>query len=427
MQKTNKKQIKTTIKQKIGLILFGILLALIILESGLRVGGFVVSSYQRTRNKEAFNADYRILCLGESTTGRGNEYSWPSQLEIILNNRSSGTKFKVFNEGIGGTNTAFILSQLKNNLNQYKPDMVVTMMGINDNGLIKYEENLKVKIIFILRDLRVYKLGRILSEAWKNKIQGINTNDIIKEPDPNKFFEEGEKYLSEGYIKRAEKMFVMSLEKNPNNWQTYMHLGFIYVKINDTQRAEKMFVKSLEINEKNAGVCAWLGEIYLNQNKLKDAEKLLKRSIEIEPKNEESYNQLCLVYKIMGISNKEIEEFLYTKERTLFKVQDTYDLSTTKYHHQQLYKKLNKRGMKYIAMQYPTLNIDELKNMFEGNEDIIFISNEENFKKALETGKYEDYFIDSFRESFGHATLKGNKLIAENVANVILKNLEIEN
>ena len=426
MRKTDKKQLKTTTKQKVGLILFGVLLELVLLELGLRIGGFVVSSYQRSMNKEGSDTDYNILCLGESTTAMGEDYSWPSQLEVILNNKSKETKFKVFNEGVGGTNTAFILSRLKNNLNKYNPNMVITMMGINDEGLIKYEENLKVKIILILHDLRVYKLNKILFEAWKNKIQSINNNNMIKELDYNKCFEEGEKYLKEGNIKEAEEMFMKSLETSPHNWETYEHLGFIYTRINDIQRAEEMFMKSLEINERNARVCAWLGEIYLSQDRLKDAAKLLKRAIEIEPENEESYTQLCTVYYSMGISNKEIEKFLYNKGGILFEVADSFDLSIIKYHYQKLYNELDKRKIKYIAMEYPTRNINILKNMFKENKDIIFISNEENFKEALETAEYEDYFIDRFAGNFGHCTPKGNKLIAENVANAILKELDIE-
>ena len=426
MRKTSKKQIKTTTKQKIGLILFGILLAFVILELGLRIGGFVLSSYQRSMNKEGSDADYRILCLGESTTAMEGEYSWPVQLEVILNNKSKETKFKVFNEGIGGTNTAFILARLKNNLDKYKPDMVITMMGSNDVGLIKYEENLKVKIILILRDLRAYKLGRILSETWKNKIQNVNSNNVLKESEYNKYFEDGKKYLKKGDIKNAEKMFITSLEINPNNWKAYEDLGFIYVRINDTNGAEKMFMRSLEINERNDRVYAWLGWIYLKQNKLKDAEKLLKRAIEINPKNEEAYSHLCNVYRATNSSSEKIEKFLYDKKGILFKVQDVYDSSIIKYHYQQLYKELNKSGIKYIAMQYPTLDINELENMFKGDEDIIFLSNEANFKKVLSESDYWDYFVDNFGKTFGHATLKGNRLIAENVANIILKELGIE-
>jgi len=426
MQKINKKQLRTTTRQKIFLVLFGIFLALIILELGLRIGGFVLSSYQKSGNKITNNLDntYRILCLGESTTAIGGEHSWPSQLEVILNNKSSEIKFKVFNEGVGGTNTAFILARLNSNLNKYKPDMVITMIGINDNGFIKYEENLKAKITLILHDLRVYKLSKILSEAWKNKIQNLNNNNIINEPKYDKYFEEAEKYLKEGNLKKSEKMFIKSLEINPNNWETYHHLGFIYVRINDTKRAEKMFIKSLEINERNAKVCAWLGEIYLNQGKLKDAEKLLKRAIEINPRDEEAYTQLCNVYHAMGSSNEKIKKFLYDKKGVLFEVRD-FDLNIIEYHYQTLYNKLNKRKIKYIAMQYPKVSIDYLKNMFKGDEDIIFVSNEGNFKGALETSNYEEYFIDKFAGNFGHCTPKGNRLIAENAANAILNELGI--
>ena len=42
------------------------------------------------------------------------------------------------------------------------------------------------------------------------------------------------------------------------------------------------------------------------------------------------------------------------------------------------------KKIKYVAMQYPTLDVDNIKNMFESNEDIIFISNERNLKKVLD-------------------------------------------
>ena len=132
------------------------------------------------------------------------------------------------------------------------------------------------------------------------------------------------------------------------------------------------------------------------------------------------------IYHEQGVSDKEIEEF-YRKRGILIKVQEnTSTFNITKYHYHKLYKELNKRGIKYIAMQCPTLNFNELKEMFKEDEDIIFVSNKENFKKALETGKYEDYFIDRFAGNFGHCTPKGNRLIAENAADAIIKELDIE-
>ena len=122
--------IKTKIKHKIGLIVFGIFLTLIILEIELSATGFVLYSLQREGNNIAEDKnEYRILSLGESTTADlfNGESSWPTELERILNNRSSVIKFEVFNEGISGTTSPRILNELEKNLHKYKPGMIIVM------------------------------------------------------------------------------------------------------------------------------------------------------------------------------------------------------------------------------------------------------------------------------------------------------------
>jgi len=102
---------------------------------------------------------FRIICLGESTTQ--NQY--PVYLEEILNQRDIGVKFSVIDKGMGGTNTVVILSQLEANLGKYQPDIVVTMMGINDWGKhMPYERASDSKTILFLRSFKVYKLASLL-------------------------------------------------------------------------------------------------------------------------------------------------------------------------------------------------------------------------------------------------------------------------
>jgi hypothetical protein len=62
-----------------------------------------------------------------------------------------------------------------------------------------------------------------------------------------------------------------------------------------------------------------------------------------------------------------------------------------------------------------------LKKIFQIQEGIIFVDNEQIFKKAVKKSGYKEYFIDMFAGDFGHCTEKGNRLLAENIANVILK------
>jgi len=86
--------------------------------------------------------------------------------------------------------------------------------------------------------------------------------------------------------------------------------------------------------------------------------------------------------------------------------------------------KIFKSGSLVIAMQYPRLDINYLKENLKTSKNydrIIFLSNESNFNEALKSCKTEDIFKDMFAGSFGHCTQLGNTLIAENVAETILK------
>ena len=49
----------------------------------------------------------------------------------------------------------------------------------------------------------------------------------------------------------------------------------------------------------------------------------------------------------------------------------------------------------------------------------------EIFKSLLKKYVYDDLFIDSFADDFGHATPFGNRVIAENVAQELLRLTEL--
>ena len=117
-----KKQVPITVNRKysailkkIRSVLLLVLLSLFILEISLRLGGHVFLFIQERRNKASLskNHTYKILCLGESTTALGGENSYPSQLERILNQKSSRIKFSVINKGVPAIRTYEMLLQLE--------------------------------------------------------------------------------------------------------------------------------------------------------------------------------------------------------------------------------------------------------------------------------------------------------------------------
>ena len=80
---------------------------------------------------------FRILCLGASTTGNyiqyeGKEYSYPMELEIYLRNRYPKKDIIVHNCGHGGWTSAEILINFLLRLYDTEPDAVVLYHAYND-------------------------------------------------------------------------------------------------------------------------------------------------------------------------------------------------------------------------------------------------------------------------------------------------------
>jgi len=48
------------------------------------------------------------------------------------------------------------------------------------------------------------------------------------------------------------------------------------------------------------------------------------------------------------------------------------------------------------------------------------VDNEKMFNEGVKREGYDEYFNDCFAGDFGHCTPKGNRLLAENIAGVIL-------
>ncbi len=440
-----KRVLKKSLIQKLFLIFFGIFLAFVFLEVFLRVGGFVLSSYQRAHNKEDLDAEYRILCLGESTTAFGGTSSWPAYLERILNNKSKDIKFKVFNEGLAGTRTVFILSKLDENLEKYNPNIVITMMGVNDREIsVIYKNDIKNENYLILKSFRVYKLIKLIIDSFKNL---IGKNNVLEKSDD---------------LLNQEEEFMKKLEKNPDNVNLYVGLSKVYIKMDNYYEAEEVLKEGLEKDPEYGAIYASLGKIYMKQDRYDEAEEVLKEGLEKDPEYVYIYKKLSELYLDAG-EDKEAERIInicseknnniYINEKSdevyigsmnihennkitegkieiEIKERDYYGMfsDVTKYHYNELYNELKKRDIKYIAMQYPTMDVNDLKIMFDEDDkkDIIFVSNKENFNDALAEEDYWNYFVDKLANgSFGHCTPKGNRLIAENVAGIILNELNI--
>lgn len=404
------------------------------LELLLRIGGglhLYLKDSKNTASDAVGTADvYRIICLGESTTEAGGRFAWPAQLETILNKRSRKIEFKVINEGVGGTNTSFILSRLEKNLDKHRPHMIISMMGGNDTGAFMIYDDKDHKILSFLKNLRVYKLFRLMRNSISPRMKkepGADADDTASEHIAAKMgstysnlLEKAEKHHSNGFIQEAEQMYRKAIEIDPVHPRAYELLGLSYIGSRRLQEAEEVYIKLLKYDPDNREAYSRLGLAYAKQKRYEEAKDMYLKIVELNSADDIVYAELGMIFRELGVAEEEIETFY--KERGLpVKPPPRPDFEITKYHYQKMYEILNERDIKLIAMQYPTLSVDKLKRKFNGSEEIIFLSNKENFSDALRNDKYEKYFIDRCYGSFGHATPEGNKLIAENAADVILQ------
>ena len=484
-----------SVRQKLFLIFLGLFISLIVLEIGLRLSGFIILSLQEYKNKLSIRQKgaYRIMCLGESTTASwGDESAWPNQLERILNGRGRGIEFSVINKGIAGINTAGILARLNENLNRYKPDMVIAMMGINDdygsNVIAKERES-------PLFSLRLYKLMKFIwlhianlakegedlhlerdasvsedtnlnksrayfdlgvsyrNEGLDDKAAGMFVKALDSDPSSDEaHIELGHYYLESGYYDKAESQYREAFEISPRNGKAYVRIGNHYLGVRLYKRAEEMYRKALEIDLSNQeansrlvrsyleegrydmaeeaankainssldndGMFFDLGNCYWDVHFFSKAEEMYKKSLEINPKNDRACAALAILNSVSGrsaLANK------YFKDSNKLRLR--YYCHTVIYNYLKLRDILTKRNIQLVCVEYPVRNVSPLKEIFNNSDSIIFVDNEKVFKNALgkNNWSYNEYFTDNFGGDFGHCTAKGNKLLAENIANTIIK------
>lgn len=335
--------------KRVALVVFGLFLGLSCLEVGLRVAGWMFLRARQPAQLPAKQANQiRILCLGESTTAdlmfMGKE-SYPAQLERILNERSTNTKFSVINGGVPATTTDEILARLPADLERYQPDIVVTMMGINDSRSLD-------SAFQIAGRLRVWKLARMLYYTWRPDPQAAIVDKYGPQP-PGSILVTGTvawQRILEGRDAEAQKLLQPIVEQ-------------------DTWLVPKWRATAM------MAVSTW------QQGDDAAAERYHRQAVELERQLPRS--------KTIG-------------------------------NYRALRRLLAQRRIPLVAVQYPGLPLDTLRNIVEHDPQVTFVDNEETFLQLTRERRVREVYRDLFGGLFGHLTPYANGLLAENVARAIL-------
>jgi tetratricopeptide (TPR) repeat protein len=525
-----------SLRYKITLVVFGLFLSLCSIETALRAGEFIVLTLQEWGNRHPSGSPgiYRILCLGESTT----QNHWPPILREILNRSKAGVSFNTIDLGLGGTNTAAIVQKLPDNIRKYRPDMVITMMGINDYGAHipveftldstgnRFFARVKAYKLFSFLVLRIKTKMSMVFGPRKEKRAGICTDSVdetalinlgrrcwsrgayqeaekllwraircnprnpaaysllrgcyredghyeeaialmkkLVESQPDNFIaygelavyhsEFGQYYQGKVDFRLIENLFRKAISLNPRYETAFIDLSLLYLNWGDYAGAEKMLLECLAGNPRSSFVYLSLGWLYRDHGtpRYALAEKMFKKAIEMQPNHIVSYLELGRNYRMAGEPEKaekayikalELDPQSITAHRALMELyREEGQMDLAELHSKQVealtrnrcfyqtvnnYRKLREilasQNIPYICVQYPMRRVRVLQEIFgDDRAGIFFVDNESSFKSAVKQKGYNVYFTDDFAGDFGHCTHEGNRLLAGNIAQVILNSV----
>jgi len=503
--------------KKLVLVGLGFFLALVLVEVGLRTAGWILLAVRERENRISLEnrGEFRVLCLGESTTAGGKD-SYPRQLEEILNEQKTGLSIKVVNKGVEGTDTAKILGKLDGYLEEYAPDLVVTMMGVNDymqlGTTIPYQEPIGGRIARFFESLRVYKLGRYAWDSLLGRdpfhVDGLASESLGETGtcysfqqmlgDVTDCEESGEQgrnlklvrcLLRQGRFQPAKQLLDEILAGNPENDRAIAELGWYHIlqkrfHTSSFRKARPVFEKVLDLNPKNYQAIIGLGFSLYNLGDRMTSRLVFARAVEVEPDLPGGYvglGYLCLgdgaesvAVDLLNMAIEKDSRFIlayaelarfYKQKNQHENVRNTYlraieagvrnDIfcghlaqcyhrlndpeqagkyremanhirlsrfrPATRYNYNQLKEKVLAKGLKLVCMQYPLRNISPLKKLLHPADGVIFVDNEQVFRRALMKEGYDYLFTDRFGGDFGHCTREGNRVLAGNLAAVIMR------
>ncbi len=433
----------TSFKQKTLLLTLSLLLNALILESILNAAGlfFLLQNKKENQLSKILDQSVRILCIGESTTFIGGKDSYPSQLETILNQTKQSKHYEVINKGLPGKNMDDIYVQLEGWIKNYQPHLVVAMMGINDEAfLVPFQKKTNNKNAPpFLNSLKITKLfiwlhSSLFSSPDDKKnpsFTDLNSKfaSRLKKADLKKYslYKQAVSYLQNNDQTHAEillRQLLNSLNQDSNislelKPMIYLELGELFLKQNRHDALEEIFKYFFETDSLMLHTRHFLQKTCGNQALAKKTIPLLLSIEDDKPNSIFLFDLLSHCYS--KTNNQKLSKEYFMKS---FLLRQNLFSPYSKKKYSKIARLLFNKNVPLIAMQYPLRNIEALKHILKNEahfESILWVENKENFLKALEGRRYKDYFHDRFASDFGHCTKKGNRLIAQQLADTILE------
>ena len=332
----------------------------------------------------------RILTLGESTTAdifsSDNSGAWPRMLERKL--KQSGIDARVYNEGLPGTTTPLIYLSTASYLDRYKPQIVISMMGIHDDevGKLNLDSSLATRARLQLNRVRLVRIA-----AWiRNQIASTFGCQMVSGGlDWRRLTDVTDRAAALAVTNSVAQIVSMVKSEVTSDREVAVVLAMIERRFRGELQSEPTAM-AMALSDMAFALFPYdtvvafrrlNDSIYQTATCSSAAHKILQCG------NSVPDNLLTAAIQCQGFEPTAAEISLFRSRGLIYSAGNS--LSTGEVY--RLFSGLlQERNVQLIAMQYPTLPVEQLKQLFftDGRVDerftkIVFVSNENNFRDAL--------------------------------------------
>ena len=465
------------------LLVIGALVGLLLCEFAMRGAGYAIRWDQDRRNALAVSEkhDLVVLCIGESTTeGSFEGGSYPEMLQQILNQAGVGIRFAVMNAGLAGAISEDVIAEFERRLAERLPDIVVSMIGINDSGrthvwgdviepgrgrwyggwrLYKLYRLLRVgppprggegpPLVPVLAPAKRFEAeamgpppratptpademllrkidalyGRLSEEPSAHVIPSIE--DLRGEYPTSSLVVSllADAYSRQGEGERSHELLQDAYERLPHagvDLVSRLALSYADRKEYDRAIALAAYASAVLVNPRVAHDVThyrlMLAGFYERAGRDADAEVALRLVAESINPGKDATYRPLIDF--LERKGRRIEAERYQSEQ--LRVRHEYVNPATRENYIRLYRLARRHDLPLLAMQYPKRSLESLRRFFPQSEGVTFVGNDFFDELILRHG-HDRYFTDHFAGDLGHFSQITNCIVATRVAGAILR------
>lgn len=458
--------------RRFSVLFFSLTTILVVLEISLRLVGGEYARMSDSGNLDRSACGTTILTVGDSVTfgiGAPNGFSYPAQLEKMLNQSNDGTCFSVINRGRPGQNSSQILTMLEDWLRQFHPDIVTILIGaqnqVNYFGFQAYLDSKEmqpsrwIKLHEYFDHLKVYKFIRYLLIDLKRKEvaerrlgASLNENESMENlagsdegnlqtglyddagaEDERRDCSVGAELRENGEWEKSHQLLMEKATEGPLSAVCYNMIGSDFRERNLPFQAIPWFKKGIEADPAFYDNYEEIGGIYYEQGQVDEAlQWFLGGMAKADPAllHDQSYINIGRAFSDTGKTSEAVGFFEQEKEKlsaidsTLEQIVDDYLLIFSETASKEAIKEwiasdlekmvdlCEKYNARVVLQNYPyEPEVNHLYRMVAEKRGVLFVDQERIFSRFVSNGVRDpEVFVPD-----GHPNTKGYSMMAENL------------